>query len=520
MRLIRLVGAFLSVVGAALTFALPSAADDLDADDSRAPAESLPPGNEVQSGEAPAHGRARIRYLLQGIEVRGNTRTRDRVVLRYVPFRAGDLLDVNDSELELTRYRLLGTSFFSSAQLSLRKGDRRGEVILVIDVVERNTLVVNDFWLGLAGERTDTVGKPAGVFAYGGLDVAETNLAGTGITLGAAMGIGLDQFALRTRFFDPAFLGTDWMTSATLLYNDARDFFGNREVLFQADPSKPVFDEDRNFSYAPVNYTRFGGTFGAGHDLGISTQLWFDLRVEKIHADLPLAASHLRGLDREPIAFNVIGGDSVLSTVRAQLIHDTRNEPILPGRGSYITVTGDTALTPAGSDYGFTKLQIRASRWWTLPWTHVLRLEMNYGAITGDAPFFEKFYVGDFTDFLPDRVLDLNFDRRRAPNFLRTDIVEVRYGDYAAKVGAEYRIPLYRGHRSVYGIDFFGAAGIYGVAGHRDLTDPPRGYTGFRRIPIDLTFNLGFRIDTHAGGFVFAFSNLVGLIPLRGEQRP
>ena len=107
-----------------------------------------------------------------------------------------------------------------------------------------------------------------------------------------------------------------------------------------------------------------------------------------------------------------------------------------------------------------------------------------------------------------------------ASNFLRTDIIEVRYGDYAAKLQAEYRIPVYRGHRAVYGIDFFGAAGIYGVAGYRDLTDPPRGYRGFRKVPIDLTFNLGFRIDTHAGGFVFAFSNLVGLIPVRGASGP
>jgi outer membrane protein assembly factor BamA len=508
----------LSACGATLALAPSSRAEDLAAGDegTAAAAETAAAAStEAAAGEPSAADRARIRYLLQGIEVRGNTRTRARVVLRYVPFRAGDLLDVNDPELELTRYRLLGTSFFSSAQLSLRKGDRRGEVVLVIDVVERNTLVVNDFWMGLAGERTDKRGEPTGVYAYGGLDAAETNLAGTGITLGAAIGVGIDQLALRTRFFDPAFLGTGWMTSATLLYNNARDFFGNYDILYQgASTDSPPM------SYAVVDYSRFGGSFGAGHDLGIATQLWFDLRVEKIHADLPLAASHLRGRDREPIAFNVIGGDSVLSTVRGMLIHDTRNEPILPTRGSYISVTGDTALAPAGGDYGFTKLQIRASRWWTLPWNHVARLELNYGAITGDAPFFEKFYVGDFTDLLPDRVLDLNFDRRRAPNFLRTDISEVRYGDYAAKVQLEYRIPIYRGHRSVYGIDFFGAAGIYGVAGYRDLTDPPRGYSGFRKIPVDLTFNLGFRIDTHAGGFVFAFSNLVGLIPVRGAERP
>ena len=64
--------------------------------------------------EEGASEHVQLRYMLQGIEVRGNTRTRARVVLRYVPFRAGDLLDVNDPEVELTRYRLLGTGFFSS----------------------------------------------------------------------------------------------------------------------------------------------------------------------------------------------------------------------------------------------------------------------------------------------------------------------------------------------------------------------------------------------------------------------
>jgi outer membrane protein assembly factor BamA len=465
---------------------------------------------------APADGaeKVRLRYTLQGIEVRGNTRTQDRVVLRYVPFRAGDLLDVNDPEVELTRYRLLGTGFFSSVRLSLRKGDRRGEVVLVIEVVERNTLVVNDIWMGLAGERSQSVGSPRGVFAYGGVDVAETNLAGTGITLGGALGIGEDQLALRTRFIDPAFLGSGWMTSANLLYNNARDFFGNRNVMVA-----PGWD----VGYPPlalVKYTRFGGSIGAGHDLSVSTQLWFDVHIEKIRAELPPAAYHTRGLDVEPIPFDIIPGDSIFSTLRTAIIYDTRDEPILPERGWYFSLTGEASLTPAGSDYGFTKVQLTASRWWKLPWDHVARLQLDYGAITGNAPFFEKFYVGDFTDLLPDRVLDLTFDRRNAPNYLNTAIVEVRYGDYALKIQGEYRVPLYRGHRSVYGIDLFGAAGAYGVASRRDLTDPARGYHGFRQVPIDLTFNLGFRIDTSAGGFVFAFSNLLGLFPVRSEPGP
>jgi hypothetical protein len=111
----------------------------------------------------------------------------------------------------------------------------------------------------------------------------------------------------------------------------------------------------------------------------------------------------------------------------------------------------------------------------------------------------------------------MNFDRRPPPNILGTQIVEVRYGEYAVKLAFEYRIPLYRGRRSIYGIDFFWGGGIYGVAEARSITAPPTGYSGLARLPVDLTANLGFRVDTSAGGFVFAFANALGFIPLGGE---
>jgi hypothetical protein len=179
---------------------------------------------------------------------------------------------------------------------------------------------------------------------------------------------------------------------------------------------------------------------------------------------------------------------------------------------------GSFALPPLGSSYDYERFDLTIARWWQLPWKqHVLKLHFFGGAITGRAPFFERYYVGDFSDLLPARELGTNFDRRPPPNFLGTDIVEVRYGDYAAELGAEYRIPLYRGTRSVYGIDFFGSGGFYGVAGHRDLVSPPSGYSGAALVPIDLTFNLGFRMDTSYGGFSFAFSNLLGFVPVRGQ---
>jgi outer membrane protein assembly factor BamA len=461
------------------------------------------------AGVVRAPGKVGLRYTLEGIQIRGNTTTLSRVILRFVPFRAGDTLDVDDKELLLTRFRLLGTGFFRDVQLSLRKGSKRGYVVLVVDVVERNTIVVNDVWLGLSAD-AEPNGNARPLTAYGGLDVSETNLAGTGVALGGAMAIADRQLALRTRFSDPQFLRSTWTAEAQVLYNNAKDFFGNRDVLVD-DPTQTTTQD-----YAVVPYRRFGGLVGAGHEVGsVATRVFFDYRLEKIDANLPLAASHKRGQDIEPIDFYLLNGSSVLSTLSATVVHDTRDEPFLPTRGWHLLGLAEASLTPLGSDYPYAKLVLRGSRWMPLPWDHVLRIEGILGSVFGSAPLFEKFYVGDYTDLRPHRALDLAFDRRAAPNFLDTSIAEVRYGDYAARLNAEYRIPLYRGRKSIYGVDFFGSAGVYAVADGRDVTNPARGYSGFSRVPVDLTFNMGLRADTAVGGFAIGIANLVGFVPIR-----
>lgn len=476
------------------------------------PAPSEPPDLEPAPTTPRGEGKS-LRYELEGVQVVGNTTTLARVVLRHVPFKTGDVLDVDDKELELTRFRLLGTGFFRDVQLSLRKGSRRGTVVLVVTVVERNTIVVNDVWLGVSAD-ADGSGRARPLTAYGGLDVSETNLAGTGIALGGAVAIADGQAGVRTRFSDPQFLKSPWALEAQLLYNNAKDFFGNRDVLVD-DPSQKVAQD-----FAVARYQRFGGSVGVGHDLGNpSDRLFLDYRLERLDASLPRAASHRRGLDVEPIAFYLVDGPSVLSSVRATVVHDTRDEPVLPSRGWHILAFAEGSLAPLGSDYPYAKMVVRASRWFTLPWQHVLRVEGIGGAIFGDAPLFEKFFVGDYSDLLPDRALELNFDRRPSPNFLGTVIPEVRWGDYAARVTAEYRIPIYRGKRTTYGVDLFASGGAFVLADKRDVTQPARGYSGVSKIPADLTFNLGLKIDTAAGGFTIGTSTLIGFLPVRGEAK-
>jgi len=494
----------------ALLLALVAMAPAARGEEAKSP--RLPQAGNAMSAATATQDRQHIRYVLEGIELRGNVRTAGRVILRYVKFRAGDVLDVADPELELTRYRLLGTGFFSTVDLTLRKGSRRGAAVLVIEVVERNTLIVENLSAGVAADE-DTAGNARPLSAFLGVQVAETNLAGTGITLGAGIAIAADQYALQTRFVDPSFIGTGWSAVAMLFYNDARDFFGNRDVVFEA----PRVLQREVTDYAVVAHRRFGATVGTGHDIGVATAFSLDYHLEQINAAIPVAASHTRGDSREPILFSLRPGKSVLSELRGTLTYDTRDAPFLTVRGTLARAT--VALSLPGSNYAYQSFEARWRRWFPLPRRHVLRLDAFAGVIAGSAPFFRMFYVGDFTDLLPDRLLDLAPDRRQPPNFLNTNIIEVRYGDVAAKLEAEYRIPLYVGRESVYGVDLFGSAGLYSVASRREFTDPPSGYHGLRRVPIDLTGNLGLRIDTKLGGVTVAFSNLIGLIAARNGER-
>lgn len=466
------------------------------------------PNAEASSNEEPA----KVRYILDAVNLQGNTKTRSSVVFRYVPFAPGDVLDVDDPRLTLTRYRLLGTGFFRDVTLSLSRGKEHGHVVLNIDVAERNTLVVNHVWLGVAAS-ADTDGARQSLSTFGGLDGAENNLLGTGVSLGPAVAFSADQFAGALHYYDPAFWGSSWMSTAELRYQRGLGFFGNDDVRWD-DPTQ-LSSVRRQ---AVVDYDKVAGSIGVGTDLSVATQLWFTYRLDRVTSHVPLAASHRYGGDIEPIDFHILPGTSLLSTLRAQVQYDTRDQPFLTTSGWLTTFSGELSLRPLGSDYSYQRLDLQTAHWWPLPSNQTLMVEFIGGAIAGRAPFFEQYYIGDLSDFLPSRVLGLAFDDRPAPNLLGTAISEIRYGDYAARLSVEYRKALYRGSRSIYGIDLFVSAGLLGLAGARDIERPPRNRSGAELIPVDLTGNLGLRLDTSLGGFSFSVANAAGFMLTRGHH--
>ena len=228
-----------------------------------------------------------LKYALDGIEVRGNSKTRSRVVLRYVPFRPGDIFDVDDPRVELTRYRLLGTGFLSHPlNPQLRSRLDPGNADLKLDDFNRNTLIIND--PGRVLRRRPTPPATPSLTAYAGLDVAETNRRHRHDPRRGrrrrARSIRTEAQVLRS--VPVPGRAVDDQRHAALQPRER----SLRSTASGTTPASGHVDRSVRSSIREV------GGIGVGRDLSVSTQLWANYRLERISSNVPRTANTVRGV--------------------------------------------------------------------------------------------------------------------------------------------------------------------------------------------------------------------------------
>ena len=456
----------------------------------------------------------RVRYVLEGIEVRGpGRRTRSSVIESYIPLEAGDVIDPGDPMIEAIEWRLRGSGWFSEVRVHLERGQRRGWVVLVVDVVERNTIVIEQLTVGFSEGLNATLDLDVDRHFYAGATVAETNLLGTGARL-ALSGLGSRRArGLRLEYEDPRLFPGRTALRASFFYNNAREYFGNAPLVDVMCPEEVPECEPNN---AVVFYKRGGISIGTGRDLGPSTRLTLDWRGELVDVgSLPDAASERRGGVVQPIDFAVQPGLSRVSSFRAQLTYDRRDDPAMTTRGTLFRLDADLGAGAIGSDYDYLRLQISFRQWVPLGRGHSVRFGAFVGAIFGEAPFFYKFQVSDFSDFIPGRYLEMQLDRRPAVDVFGTSIAVMRQQELAARVDVQYEAPLYdRGPGVLRTLRAYANIGVLALGDRRDLRTGFPGYKGFARFPLDLTFDLGLRFDLSFGVFQIGVSNVLGFVGL------
>jgi len=485
---------------------LVSASGLLRASTARADEEPQPQEGAETAAEAEAAATAAVafpdarfgpRYVIDDVVVRGNHKTNKSIIVAEATALGlvqGAAVDASDPRVEAVRYRLLALGYFLDVRLSVTRGAARGGVVLVVEVEERGTIVINEFYPSTSAATT----------FWGGADVSETNLLGHGINLGAGFVASTTPevpeatrgLGLRLRAVVPPIGGPYGLSlSATALYNDSSEFY---RVAGADDDSNPL-----NFVASRVK--RAGGVLGVGKDFRSRVHAGLDFRQEALTAELPTGGA-------PTVDFMIQDGTSRLGSVMASVDLDTRSDPILPRSGMRIALSLEAASSLLGSSYEFVKTVGEGSFFWPMPRGHALGLHVLGGAIFGDAPYFDRFFIGDLNLLMPRRALGINFSTVSPPSLLGTSITHHRYDNYAGRVLVEYAIPIWRRRGFVYGGDAFVAAGLVGVASVGDFQPP--GTSGFRSLPIDLTGDLGLRLDTYIGIFTISVANALSRLPL------
>lgn len=406
---------------------------------------------------------------IEGIEILGNVKTEEQVIARRILVSAGDLVD--EARIEESRLRLLNTGFFKSVEFSLRRGSRRGLVFLRVEVKERNTILIDELYLGFS--------KVAPF--YGGLGVVETNALGRGISTSAGFVAGQNRRAFELRLFLPDLYDTPLKLAASAIA------LRGAEVIDERTPTEK-----------PLDYRRLGGTLGVGIGVAPSQRIALDYRLESIHADRPSE------LDPEALrsAPSILFGDSILSTLSLSYERDTRDDPFVPSQGSRISIAVEVGTPLLGSDYEFSKYTAEFQLALVPFQSHRLVIRLNGGIVQGHTPFFNQFFISDFAYFA--------FGRDSLPRAIQLNFSESNdYDDVVASGGADYNIPIQEGTDALYRTYIYGGIDLSATTSLDERQEDVSGRGAGGHIP--LSFDAGVKFDTWIGNFTLSLSYMIDL---------
>jgi len=466
--------------------------------------EGSPPAAEPPSEDALAPFRDPEfgpRYTIERVVVRGNRKTATALILGELGIRAGDTLTASDGRVEAARIHLLSLGFFLDVRLALNKGAARGGANLIVEVEERGTIILNALYYGTSRATP----------FWGGLDIAETNLGGRGISLGAGFVAAsrpqvtesTRELGARVRAQVPPLFGTGLTLSGTGILLTGDELFRVSGADADSDPAR----------FVALRLRRVGGVVGMGQALTSVARFFVDFREEGVTATWPTERTRLLpDGTAQPVDFGLHQGFSRVGSVTGTLDIDTRSDPLVPRAGIHVALSAEGAIENLGSSYQFAKLVFQGSSYTPVKRGHIFGIHLFAGALFGEAPIFDRFYIGDMNLLLPPRALGLSFSTQPSPNLLGSAIAGHRYDHFATRVMFEYAVPLWRRHSFVYSGDAFIAVGAFAMGSSGNFRDPTR--TGLGAWPIDVTGDLGVRLDTQIGVFTLSIANALGRVPL------
>ncbi|HTO08183.1 MAG TPA: outer membrane protein assembly factor BamA [Myxococcota bacterium] len=189
---------------------------------------------EVKKGEL---------YFVDGIDLHGNTRTKDTVVRRELTIAEGDMYSTAAVAMSKMRVQRLG--YFEEVDIGAKPSDEPHRVAMNVDVVEKPT---GSFSFG-AG-----FGSVDGFIISG--SVRQDNLFGTGRSLSAGVDLGSINKNFYLRFIEPYVFGTQ--ASLAVTGQSAASQYVDFEEKLTGASVNLSYPLDESYTYASGGYAFSG----------------------------------------------------------------------------------------------------------------------------------------------------------------------------------------------------------------------------------------------------------------------
>ena len=313
---------------------------------------------------------------IERIEVKGNTKTRDKVIRRELPLQEGDLF--NETAMETGRRRTQALGYFERVDVSTETGSAPDKIVLNYEVTERPT---GTFQVGAGFSSIESFIATA--------QVQQANLFGNGQSLALQAQVSALRQLITLRFFEPYFLDSLWNMSAEL-YDTLYVFpdFARRSV-----------GGSLTFGYALINpILRIGLTATTEYD-SVDTQ-----PTNTFFGAAPGFVSIFQAL---PLA-NLFNSGRVIS-LRPTITFDTRDNRLFPTSGIFLQASTEVASDIIGSQFNYIRNRFSGKFYYYLgggigmPGSgFVLKLNTEAGLITSPdpqgVPIFQRYFLGGILD--------------------------------------------------------------------------------------------------------------------------
>jgi outer membrane protein insertion porin family len=304
------------------------------------------------------------------IEIKGNTKTRDKVIRREMEIEERALF--SETKLDRSKRRVTALGFFERVDISTEQGEDAHHLNVNVEIGEKPT---GTFQVGAGFSSIENFIATA--------QVQQANLFGNGQSLALNAQIsGLRQL-VDVRFFEPYFLDTKFSVSVN------------------------VFDQLR--IYDQFSQSSVGGSMTFGYPLiapqlrvALAYTLENDLISTSTTSTILGTASAVSIFQRLPLAnlFN----DGVTSSIRPTVIYDSRDNQLFPASGIFLQGSVEWASQYLGSHNQFTRYRATGRFYYPVNASKsvVIKLNTEAGMVTSPSssgvPIFARFFLGGILD--------------------------------------------------------------------------------------------------------------------------